>query len=257
MKSSHKGAGVNSSAGKPARRRWIIQGGVALALLAIPLSWWLQQRAEAALLMRTEPDQLLKNTALAQYASDLARPLYAKHCAVCHGATMHGAKRGVPDLADGYWLYNNDLVDIEHTILYGVRSGHPKSRNVTEMPALVRTGLITADDAKDVTEYVLSISGQPHDSAAAERGRAIYFNKGNCFDCHASDARGVTDYGTPPLIGPIWLYGGDRQTLYQSIDSGRHGECPAWINKLKPAEVRALAVYLKTATVLAATVARK
>jgi cytochrome c oxidase cbb3-type subunit 3 len=145
------------------------------------------------------------------------------------------------------WLYGNDPADVERTILYGIRSGHPKARNLTDMPALVRTGQITIDDAHDEVEYLQSLAGHPHDKAAAVRGRAIYYNKGNCYDCHASDAHGVTDYGTPALTGPLYLYGGDRDTLYQSILNGRHGICPAWINRLSPVQIRALAIFLVTA----------
>jgi cytochrome c oxidase cbb3-type subunit III len=133
---------------------------------------------------------------------------------------------------------------VERTILYGIRSGHPKSRNVTDMPALVRSGQITPADARDAVEYLQGLSGRPHDETAAARGRAIYYNKGNCYDCHANDARGVADYGTPALTGPVYLYGGDRESLYQSILNGRHGQSPAWVNVLSPLQIRALTLYL-------------
>jgi cytochrome c oxidase cbb3-type subunit 3 len=151
---------------------------------------------------------------------------------------------GVPNLASSGWLYGNSPVDVERTILYGIRSGHPKSRNLTDMPALVRTGQISRDDARDAVEYLMQLAGKPHDEAAASRGRSIEFDKGNCFDCHATDARGVTDYGTPALTGPVWLYGGDRRTLFQSILNGRHGKCPAWVDRLTPLQIRALALFL-------------
>jgi cytochrome c oxidase cbb3-type subunit 3 len=121
------------------------------------------------------------------------------------------------------------------------------ARNLTDMPALVRTGQISPQDARDAVEFLQSIAGQPHDEAAALRGQSIYYNKGNCFDCHAHDARGVVDYGTPALTGPVYLYGGDRETLYQSILNGRHGECPAWVNRLTAVQIRALALYLVAA----------
>ena len=146
------------------------------------------------------------------------------------------------------WLYTDDPVDVEHTILYGIRSGHPKARNLTDMPAMVRSGQISADDAHDVVEYLQSLAGKPHDAEAARRGRDIYSTRATAFDCHAADARGVTDYGTPPLTGPRYLYGGDRETLYQTIQNGRHGECPAWIRVLTPLQIRALAIYLVTTT---------
>jgi cytochrome c oxidase cbb3-type subunit III len=229
-----------------ARRRFYAL--LLLVLVAALVGRWIHQRRVAAVLLRTEPAMILRDPALVRQAAAIARPQFERHCAGCHGAQLHGdPPRGVPDLARNVWLYGNDPVDVERTILYGIRSGHPKARNLTDMPALVRTGQITSDDAHDVVEYLLWLAGQPHDEAAALRGRSIYTNKGNCYDCHANDAKGVTDYGTPALTGPVYQYGGDRQTLYQTILNGRHGECPAWVHVLTPVQVRALAIYLVTA----------
>ena len=36
----------------------------------------------------------------------------------------------------------------------------------------------------------------------------------------------------------------ERAALVKSVSDGRHGLCPAWIDKLSPADVRELAVYL-------------
>jgi len=233
-------------------QRWrsglILSAAALLALLAL-LAWWTQARATEARLVRTEPQRILQDPALLRVALRLGAPLYARHCALCHGSRLQGdPRRGVPDLARGAWLYGDDPVEVEHTIYYGIRSGHPKARNLTDMPALVRTGQITPQDARDVVEFLQSIAGKPHDDAAAARGQAIYYNKGNCYDCHAHDARGVVDYGTPALTGPVYLYGGDRETLYQSILNGRHGECPAWVQRLTPLQIRALTLYLLTAS---------
>jgi len=199
--------------------------------------------------VRTEPTQIVEDSALLRRAVAIGRVQFERHCAGCHGSQLQGdQERGVPDLAANAWLYTDDPVDVEHTILYGIRSGHPKARNLTDMPAMVRSGQISADDAHDVVEYLQGLAGKPRDAEAARRGRDIYLNKGNCFDCHAADARGITDYGTPPLTGPRYLYGGDRETLYRSIQNGRHGECPAWIRVLTPLQIRALAIYLVTTT---------
>jgi cytochrome c oxidase cbb3-type subunit III len=219
-----------------------------LILIIVGMVVWNHGRGVDAELLRTEPAQILMNPALLSRAMRIARPLYPRYCASCHGSALQGdAARGAPNLARNVWLYGNDPVDVERTILYGIRSGHPKSRNVTDMPALVRSGQITTGDARDAVEYLQSLAGQSHDEAAALRGRTIYYNKGNCYDCHANDAKGVSDYGTPALTGPVYLYGGDRESVYQSILNGRHGQCPAWINVLTPVQIRALALYLVSA----------
>jgi cytochrome c oxidase cbb3-type subunit 3 len=218
---------------------------VVIAVLALAVGYWHQRQREAAL-VRSNPDSVLADPALVSFAIGLAKPAYARHCAACHGADMHGERsRGAPDLADGVWLYGlGGLIDIETTILYGIRSGHPKAHNITDMPALGRINQLSAAEVKDVVEYVYGLSHRSYDAAAAKRGLVIFNDKGSCYDCHGADASGNVDYGSPDLNGHTWLYGGDRATLYDSVYNGRHGLCPAWIDELDPARIRALAVYL-------------
>ena len=203
------------------------------------------QRVENTLLRQTA-DDIPRNETLVAFATERGPYLFVDNCASCHGNDMRGsAEHGVPDLQDSVWLYGEGRIsDIENTIQYGIRSGHPKAHNITDMPAFLHIGQLSAPEISDVVDYVLSISGKPHDEAAAKRGADLYQNKGNCFDCHSSDALGNPDYGSPALTGPAWMYGGSRADLVKSVTDGRHGLCPAWIDKLSPANVRELAVYL-------------
>jgi cytochrome c oxidase cbb3-type subunit 3 len=240
-------AGPAGAAGpKGARRQGLTWGIAAAAALLCGLCYWLHLRSLEDSLVRQWPAELAHDARMMGFAASLARPVYARHCAPCHGANLHGDhETGAPDLTDTVWLYGDGSIgDIENTILYGVRSGHPKAHNVTDMPAEGRLHQLSAAEVDDVVEFVLALSRQPHAQDAAERGRKLFYDKGNCFDCHASDAMGNTDYGAPPLLGPNWNYGGDRPTLRKSIYSGRHGLCPAWISVLTPPQIRALAVYL-------------
>jgi cytochrome c oxidase cbb3-type subunit 3 len=203
------------------------------------------RNAVQATLMRVWPAELERNPSLLQVAVSLARPVYMEHCAVCHGADLAGNRaKGAPGLKTAARLYGNGGIgDLENTILYGVRSGHPRSHSVTDMPAEGRTRQLSAGQVGDLVEFLLSLNRRTHDESAAQRGRDLFYARGNCFDCHGSDARGNQDYGAPSLLGP-WIYGEDRQTLYESIYSGRHGLCPAWVKVLTPAQIRALAAYL-------------
>jgi len=217
-----------------------------IGALALGLYYGLHLRSLEATLVRAWPAELARDPATMHFAVSLARPVYAAHCASCHGPNLHGNQAiGAPNLADSIWLYGDGGIgDIENTISYGIRSGHPKAHNVTDMPAEGRTHQLSAPEIDDVVEFVLNLSRQPHDAMGAQRGRKLFYDKGNCFDCHASDAMGNSDYGSPALLGPTWNYGGDRRTLRQTVYNGRHGLCPAWINRLTPAQIRALAVYL-------------
>jgi cytochrome c oxidase cbb3-type subunit 3 len=101
-------------------------------------------------------------------------------------------------------------------------------------------------EIKDVTAYIFSLDGRKADPAAVERGANLYADKGACYDCHAPDARGDRDIGAPDLTDNVWLYGdGSEASIFQSIQYGRAGICPAWIGRLQPAVIRALAVFIQ------------
>ena len=222
--------------------------GMVLLIAVSAASLWARRGADLERqLLRSEPQALMTDAQLVKFARGRAGSLFQQRCSSCHGGQARGGvpnRAGVPNLASARSLYGDNLIDIERIVLYGIRSGHPLARNLTDMPALGRMGQITADEAHDVVEYLLRLSRRTHDDAAAERGSAVFRGNGNCYDCHANDAAGVTDYGTPALTGPGWLYGGDRQSLYESVYSGRHGLCPAHTRVLSAADARALAVYV-------------
>ena len=196
-------------------------------------------------LLSVLPDQAAANPALVAFAVAQAQPLYAKNCAGCHGATMKGSKTlGAPDLTDRVWLYGDGNVrDIERTLLYGVRSGAGKSHNVTDMPAFGLTGKLSEAEIRNVVQYVLRLSGSPHQAPAADEGRAVFI-KADCADCHGPDGRGDSSYGAPDLTANVWNSGGDAESLYKAIYSGQHRVMPAWIGQLSLEQIRALAVYV-------------
>lgn len=47
----------------------------------------------------------------------------------------------------------------------------------------------------------------------------------HCSTCHGSDARGAR--GFPNLADSDWLWGGEEQSVYETIANGRHGVMPA------------------------------
>jgi cytochrome c oxidase cbb3-type subunit III len=200
----------------------------------------------------TSPEAVIRDPELVRFAQKQAKPLYAANCAACHGAQMTGNPAlGAPNLTDKVWLYGNGGVfDIERTLLYGIRSKQNKSRNVAEMPAFGLTGVLRDVEIRNVVQYVLQLSGRPHQGPAASEGEAVYHNtdKGRCADCHGYDARGNSDYGAPDLTVNVWNSGSDAQALYNAIYYGQHRMMPAWIGKLTLEQIRALAIYIYSAS---------
>lgn len=68
----------------------------------------------------------------------------------------------------------------------------------------------------------------------------------NCSTCHGADARGAR--GFPNLTDADWLWGGDEQTIYESIAHGRHGVMPALGSALGDAGLNEVASYVVSLT---------
>jgi cytochrome c oxidase cbb3-type subunit 3 len=265
---ANSGSRLDSNAGgvRARRRRWRRWGwktwtglGLALALGAVGAEYLVAQATLRARLMRADPGAIVQDAALRDFAISYARPAYDRHCAACHGAQMQGDPgKGAPNLTDQDWLYGEGRVaQIEHVILYGIRSGNPKGWNLADMPAFARPSPyaryqmtpLEPGDIRDVIEFLMVTADKPGDRAAAERGARIFADKGQCFDCHSTDAQGDAAIGAPDLVDDIWLYGtGTRQDLYDSIARGRSGICPAWFGQLSPVTIRALAVMIHAAS---------
>ena len=222
----------------------------AAVLLALALAaWGLVSVRNAGLrreLLAALPDAAAANPALVRFAVAEGRPLFAKNCSGCHGANMKGMPAiGAPDLTDGQWLYGDGKVfAIERSILYGIRSGEQKAHDITEMPAFGQRGQLSEADINNLVQYVLQLSGRPHDAQQAQTGKALFSGPSACSDCHGADAAGNPDYGAPDLTANVWSYGGDPRSLYNSLYYGRHGVMPPWIGKLSLEQIRALAVYV-------------
>jgi len=198
-------------------------------------------RAElSSRLMAQDAAGILKDHDLSQLALALGESAFGDNCATCHGAGGRGAS-GYPRLADDVWLWGGGLNDIERTIRYGIRSGHSEAR-LSEMPAFGRDQFLTPAQIGDLVEFVTAMSGRKADVAAVERARPVF--KDQCSSCHGAEARGDRSKGAPNLTDADWLYGGDRDTIRRTIHGPRYGVMPAWGERLDPAAVRALAVYV-------------
>lgn len=78
------------------------------------------------------------------------------------------------------------------------------------------------------------------DVPAMATARNLFAN--NCSTCHGADARGAK--GFPNLADTDWLWGGDPQTIYQTISNGRKGAMPGWGTALGQQGVEEVAAYV-------------
>ncbi len=185
-------------------------------------------------------EQIEADPNLLQFAREAGRSAFGDNCATCHGSGAQGF-RGYPNLNDDVWLWGGKLDDIRRTIQVGVRSTHPETRQ-SLMPAYGRDALLEAKQINDLTEYVLSISGQKADAAAAARAEPLF--KEQCAACHGEDGKGLREFGAPNLTDREWLYGGAKADIHAQIVNGRGGVMPTWGTRLDPMTIDALAVYV-------------
>jgi len=196
---------------------------------------WLEKLAVAPL------DEIAKDPALLEFAVAGGRAAFADNCAPCHGSGAAGAK-GYPNLQDDSWIWGGKVEDIATTVAHGVRWALDDDTRISEMPRFGVDEMLTGDQIGDVAEYVLSLSGGDADKAAADRGKAVFAE--NCAACHGESGEGNKEFGAPRLSDAIWLYGGDRESIVQTVTASRAGVMPAWAGRLDETTVKQLAVYV-------------
>jgi cytochrome c oxidase cbb3-type subunit 3 len=244
---------------KPAARNFAVRAILYIALLvggvaAVALTLYNGHRE--AQLLRADPDAIPGNRPLMQFAATRGAAKFRSHCASCHARAGNGdAGRGVPDLTDRNWLFGSGTVsEIERVVAYVIRSNNPKAWNLARMPGFARAQPSPTDanivplspgNIRDVIEYLISLQRGSANAAAASRGAQVYFGVGGCYDCHSPDGKGDSAIGAPNLVDNVTLYGnGSREALFESIANGRQGVCPAFINRLHPAAIREVALYV-------------
>ncbi|MCW5636859.1 MAG: cytochrome-c oxidase, cbb3-type subunit III [Rubrivivax sp.] len=164
-------------------------------------------------------------------AMAIGERLYLNTCAQCHGSDARGSK-GFPNLtlpAESR-LATETAEQIKAVILNG-RSG-----NMPPMAAAVGS----AEDVRNVAHYVLSLSGSPHNSVAAQLGKAKF---ATCAACHGPEGKGNKVLGAPNLTDKVWLYGWGEQAIVEAITQGRAGVMPPQGKLLTPEQVHVLAAY--------------
>ncbi len=193
-----------------------------------------------AKLAATALDQIEADPELLNFAMAAGRSAFGDNCATCHGSGGVGGL-GYPALVDDDWLWGGTLDDIKFTITNGIRSTGDDTR-FSQMPAFGKDGLLSASEIKDLVEYVTHLSNREADAAAVARGATLFAD--NCAACHGEDGKGMHELGAPNLTDAIWLYGGDRAAITNTITNAHQGVMPTWGGKLKPWTIDALTIYV-------------
>jgi len=171
---------------------------------------------------------------LAELASNedairLGRNTFMNNCASCHGSDGRGAK-GFPNLTDGEWLHGGAPEVIYTTIANG-RTG-----------IMAPMGAVVGDAGADqIIDYLLADEGDTSEAVAL--GKQKFMTSG-CIGCHGMDATGNQAVGAPSLRDGIYLHGGTREELRETIMNGRVNRMPAQLDLIGEDRVRLVTAYV-------------
>ena len=197
------------------------------------------------------------NPDLYNYAIQGGDAVFATWCSQCHGSGAAGVQAaGYPNLLDDAWLWGGSIEEIRYTVAHGIRNEDDIDARYSEMTAF--DGILSDEEIGQVVNYVMSLSdddgdgvnpaGHDYDAQLASAGESVYLN--NCAACHMDNGTGDAFLGAPNLTEAIWLYGGDAETVEETVRYSRFGVMPPWSSeassagRLSEAEVRAVAVYV-------------
>lgn len=177
---------------------------------------------------KTMPVEQIAQDPKAQLIGDR---LYQNFCAQCHGADARGGK-SFPNLADGDWLGGDGSHEYIKTTIANGRMG-----NMPPMAAAVGT----ADDVRNVAEYVMSLSGNATDPVKAALGKEKF---AACAACHGADGKGNPAVGAPNLTDNVWLHGFGTDFVVKMINEGKANVMPGQKSKLTEDQLHVLAAYV-------------
>jgi cytochrome c oxidase cbb3-type subunit 3 len=184
----------------------------------------------------TPIEALAASPQLMRSAIEGGRAAFKVNCVQCHGAGAAGSK-GYPNLNDDDWLWGGDIAAIQYTLQHGIRSPGSDDARFSQMPAFA--DILSKAQIAQLVSHVQAISGQGKPSAA---GAALFAE--NCASCHGDAGKGMREQGAPNLTDGIWLYGGDRAALTQTISKARYGVMPHWSGRLDDVTIKMLAAYV-------------
>ncbi|MEY4737119.1 MAG: hypothetical protein RL302_1438 [Pseudomonadota bacterium] len=163
-------------------------------------------------------------------AQAIGERLFMNNCSQCHASDARGGN-SFPNLTDNDWLHGGTPEKIVETITKG---------RIGQMPPMA-AAVGTSDDVKNVANYVLSLSGSPHDSVRANLGKEKF---AACAACHGSDGKGNQALGAPNLTDDIWLHGYGEAAVMNMVNNGKINQMPAQGEKLTEAQIHVLASYV-------------
>jgi len=173
------------------------------------------------------PIETLQGDAMAMGS---AQRVFKQNCAACHGANAQGQAQMFPNLTDGDWQWGGEAAQIEETIRKGRQAMMPPHGAV-----------VGADGVAKLVGYITAL---PRGKEAREAAEGHEMFETYCRACHDEDATGNKLVGAPNLTDGIWLYGGTKDVLTNTITNGRNGIMPSFEKRLDDTQIKLLVAWL-------------
>jgi len=174
------------------------------------------------------PEALAKDA----QAMAIGERLYINNCAQCHGSDAKGSK-GFPNLTlpVASRLATDSFDAVKATITNGRQGAMPPMAAAVGSP----------EDVKNVANYVLSLSGSPHNELAAQLGKPKF---GACAACHGPDGKGMKALGAPNLTDKVWLHGCGEEAIVAMVNNGKTNVMPPQASRMTADQIHVLAAYV-------------
>lgn len=204
----------------------------------------LKQQAYLQKVAATPYEQISQDADMSAFVRSYGNGIFGDYCAACHQAGGQGVVGLFPNLVDDDWLGGFTVSNIQNSIVNG-RLGY--------MPPYKET--LSDEKVDQVANYVLSLSGEEANLAAAAEGQKIFNGEeGGCYYCHTTEGTGMHAQGAPNLTDKIWTIANvpaaasaeDKLAVVKSvIHNGVQRRMPAFGERLSDAEVKVLTAYLQ------------
>ncbi len=183
-------------------------------------------RAQFAELADQPIEQLTDNAE----ALRVGRNIFAHNCSTCHGSDARGAE-GYPNLTDDHWIWGGAPQRVLESIQAGRQAVMPPLGENLGDQGVTRTAV-----------YVQQLAGRSVDASMAAAGEKLF--QQNCAACHGPEGTGNIHLGAPDLTAGVYTYGGDLDSIRETIREGRNGVMPAQMELIGEIRTRLVAAYV-------------